>query len=62
MAQPSFDRRRVNGPEESFPPVFIPILPIESLLSNDKRRDGRALGELRPICVYNYQDTRTLSV
>jgi exosome complex component MTR3 len=53
MAQPSFDRRRVNGPEESFPPVFSTELPKETLLSNGKRKDGRALKDVRPICVWD---------
>jgi exosome complex component MTR3 len=52
MAQASFDRRRVNGPEESFPPVFEDEEQAEPLLSNGKRRDGRALGDLRPICTF----------
>lgn len=50
MAQLSFDRRRVNGPEESFPPVFIDEPQPDSLLKDGKRVDGRALGDVRPIC------------
>ncbi|PVG04535.1 ribosomal protein S5 domain 2-like protein [Serendipita vermifera] len=49
MAQASFDRRRVNGPEESFPPIFEDEEQPEPLLSNEKRRDGRAIRDLRPI-------------
>lgn len=51
MAQPAFDRRRVNGPEESFPPLFIEETPQEPLLNRGKRRDGRDLGQVRPICM-----------
>lgn len=51
MAQPSFDRRRVNGPEESFPPVFLDDSQPESLFIDGKRLDGRALNDVRPICV-----------
>ncbi|KAG8761172.1 hypothetical protein FRC14_006221 [Serendipita sp. 396] len=49
MAQQSFDRRRVNGPEESFPPIFADEEIRSSLLEDGKRRDGRSLDELRPI-------------
>jgi exosome complex component MTR3 len=51
MAQPGFDRRRVNGPEESFPPVFNTDQQKETLLLNGKRKDGRTLTEVRPICM-----------
>ncbi|CCA73082.1 hypothetical protein PIIN_07036 [Serendipita indica DSM 11827] len=49
MAAPAFDRRRVNGPEESFPPIFIDDERLEPLNSDNKRRDGRASEDLRPI-------------
>jgi len=46
----NFDRRRINGPEESFPPVFDDD--DESQLGQWKtgdRRSGRSSGDIRPI-------------
>ncbi len=47
MAQAGFDRRRINGPEESFPPVFDDD---DVLQSSSKPRQGRKPSEIRPIC------------
>ncbi|OSX65240.1 hypothetical protein POSPLADRAFT_1135955 [Postia placenta MAD-698-R-SB12] len=48
MAQNNFDRRRINGPEESFPPVFEGEDDIPDTLSG-KPRAGRNPGDIRPI-------------
>lgn len=51
MAQTGFDRRRVNGPEESFSPIFEDSeedVIIES--SETKARRGRSAKDIRPIC------------
>jgi hypothetical protein len=66
MAAPAFDRRRVNGPEVSFPPMYDDELPspaaagsssttaaaFESLADAARRyqRTTRAKDDLRPIC------------
>lgn len=63
MAAPAFDRRRVNGPEVSFPPVYDDELPtaasssktaaaFDSLADAARRyqRTTRAKDDLRPIC------------
>lgn len=47
MAQPAFDRRRINGPEESHPPVFIDEEPSQT--RSVKSRQGRASSDIRPI-------------
>ncbi|KIJ69361.1 hypothetical protein HYDPIDRAFT_80696 [Hydnomerulius pinastri MD-312] len=46
MAQSSFDRRRINGPEESFPPVFETEEEVATTWS--ARRD-RGATDIRPI-------------
>jgi len=48
MAQALFDRRRINGPEESISPVFVDD--IADSLSPGKPRKGRAPSDIRPIC------------
>jgi len=45
MAQSATDRRRINGPEESFSPVFDDEEDIKS-----KTQRSRAPGDIRPIC------------
>lgn len=66
MAAPAFDRRRVNGPDQSFPPVFDDELqPAAASMSASSskqafesleqaaagyRRTTRAEDDLRPIC------------
>ncbi|KAG0707714.1 3' exoribonuclease family, domain 1-domain-containing protein [Suillus ampliporus] len=45
MAQSGIDRRRINGPEESFPPLFDDDDDDIEL----KTRRGRAPGDIRPI-------------
>ncbi|KAF9053726.1 ribosomal protein S5 domain 2-like protein [Hymenopellis radicata] len=46
MAQAGFDRRRINGPEESFPPVFDDD---DDRRPSSKPRQGRKPSEIRPI-------------
>ena len=48
MAQSATDRRRINGPEESFPPVFND----EEDDIKSKTQRSRAPGDIRPICTY----------
>lgn len=52
MAQISFDRRRINGPEESFSPIYDDDgeESIENL-DNETRR-GRGPSDIRPICTH----------
>lgn len=56
MAQ-NFDRRRINGPEESFPPTCHSEeedpSPYASWTSG-KPRLGRTPGDIRPICAGVY--------
>jgi hypothetical protein len=52
MAQ-NFDRRRINGPEESYPPVFDDEDDASATYSGwvpGQPRRGREPAELRPIC------------
>ncbi|EKM55587.1 uncharacterized protein PHACADRAFT_161608 [Phanerochaete carnosa HHB-10118-sp] len=46
MAQSNFDRRRINGPEESFPPVFADE---ETPVKLGVPRNGRTAKDIRPI-------------
>ncbi|KAF9052660.1 hypothetical protein BJ165DRAFT_1441736 [Panaeolus papilionaceus] len=48
MAQASFDRRRINGPEESYPLIFDEDL--QQFASNEASRKGRQPSDIRPIC------------
>lgn len=48
MAQSAFDRRRINGPEESFPPVFADE--EQAFVKSGAPRNGRAAKDIRPIC------------
>lgn len=51
MAQNVFDRRRINGPEESFAPIFEDEDDGESLgWKLGKPRKGRLPTDIRPIC------------
>jgi exosome complex component MTR3 len=54
MAQ-NFDRRRINGPEDSLPPVYDDDdgddLPYAKWASGHPRI-GRAAEDIRPICAY----------
>ncbi|KAL4253188.1 RNase PH family protein [Abortiporus biennis] len=47
MAQTNFDRRRINGPEDSFTPIFIEE--EDSVWTPGKPRSGRGAGDIRPI-------------
>ncbi|KAI0725135.1 mRNA transport regulator 3 [Fomitopsis betulina] len=47
--QSNFDRRRINGPEESHPPVFDEEDEVESSWKPGQSRKGRATGDIRPI-------------
>ena len=49
MAQTGFDRRRINGPEESFPPVFE--LDEADMITAGPSRVGRGPLDIRPICM-----------
>ena len=51
MAAPFFDRRRVNGPEESFPPIFDDEADLHSVVATGKRPGDRGKKDLRQICV-----------
>jgi len=50
----SFDRRRINGPEESRPPVFDDDIE-QRVYSLKKTRKGRKPGDVRPICISSSQ-------
>jgi len=47
--QSNFDRRRINGPEESFTPVYDHEEEAESSWKPGQSRKGRAAGDIRPI-------------
>jgi exosome complex component MTR3 len=49
MAQSANDRRRINGPEESFPPVFDDDDDDDEDIKLKTQR-SRAPGDIRPIC------------
>ena len=50
MAQYVFDRRRNNGPEDSFPPVFDSDPWSMASESERKTRKDRTPLDIRPIC------------
>ena len=50
MAQSNFDRRRINGPEESFPPVFSDE--EEKAAEGIPKRVCRGTKDIRPICEF----------
>ena len=50
MAQSNFDRRRINGPEESFQPIFDPDEEDETGWKPGNPRIGRGARDIRPIC------------
>ena len=61
MASIGFDRRRVNGPEESHAPVFEEEEEEdESIETISEDRRGRAAGDIRPICASNIIHFTTL--
>jgi exosome complex component MTR3 len=45
-----FDRRRINGPEESFPPIFEDGDNDQDMVVDTKLRKGREAEDIRPIC------------
>lgn len=49
MAQVGFDRRRINGPEESFPPVYDDD---EMPQAKSKYERDRPKTAIRPICAF----------
>ncbi|KAM5531212.1 hypothetical protein V8D89_015130 [Ganoderma adspersum] len=49
MAQANFDRRRINGPDESFRPIFDSEEEEEARWKPGKPRQGRAARDIRPI-------------
>ena len=63
MAAPSFDRRRVNGPEESFPPMFDEEADLQPVVATGKRSGDRGKKDLRPICLLlDFAHRRTTSL
>lgn len=56
MAQSNFDRRRINGPEESFPPIYEDddVEPSSLSWRPGKPRQGRTPSDIRPICTVLY--------
>jgi hypothetical protein len=49
--QSNFDRRRINGPDESFPPTFEHEDGRGSIICKPGQpRQGRAARDIRPIC------------
>jgi hypothetical protein len=46
----NFDRRRINGPEESFSPVFVDDEEDEGKWRPGKPRQSRQAQDIRPIC------------
>jgi len=46
----NFDRRRINGPEESFSPVFVDDDEDEAKWRPGKPRQSRLPHDIRPIC------------
>ena len=53
-----FDRRRINGPEESFTPVYEEDEADQ--VTSGPSRVGRAPLDIRPICMSN--PTRTIEI
>lgn len=51
MAQANFDRRRINGPDESFRPIFDSDEEEETPWKPGSPRQGRAARDIRPICM-----------
>ncbi|KAI0331151.1 mRNA transport regulator 3 [Cubamyces sp. BRFM 1775] len=49
MAQSNFDRRRINGPDESYQPVFEADEELDSRWKPGSSRKGRAARDIRPI-------------
>ncbi|TBU50870.1 mRNA transport regulator 3 [Dichomitus squalens] len=49
MAQANFDRRRINGPDESFQPIFDSDEEDETRWKPGKPRKGRGARDIRPI-------------
>ncbi|KAH9856968.1 mRNA transport regulator 3 [Lenzites betulinus] len=49
MAQINFDRRRINGPEESYQPIFEAVDERETRRMAGDPRKGRAARDIRPI-------------
>lgn len=52
MAQSNFDRRRINGPEESVQPVFDLDEEEETRWKPGSARKGRGARDIRPICMH----------
>ena len=48
--QSSWERRRINGPEESFPPTYEEDEDTQGL--NLETRQGRGPSDIRPICMF----------
>lgn len=52
MAQISFDRRRINGPEESFSPIYEDDVEENTPNLDNETRRGRGPSDIRPICTH----------
>lgn len=52
MAQISFDRRRINGPEESFSPIYDDDVEENIQNLDNETRRGRGPSDIRPICTH----------
>ena len=50
MAQSGFDRRRINGPEESFSPLYDDEGETQDQWKVGRPRVGRGPANIRPIC------------
>ena len=51
MAQANFDRRRINGPDESYQPIFESEDEEETRWKPGSPRKGRGARNIRPICM-----------
>ncbi|OSC99067.1 mRNA transport regulator 3 [Trametes coccinea BRFM310] len=49
MAQSNFDRRRINGPDESYQPIFEADEDLETKWKPGSPRKGRTARDIRPI-------------
>lgn len=62
------DQKRINGPDLSVPYNLHSAdqwqgyeTRLQSILTEESRRDGRALNEMRKICKYNLKTFYTIS-
>ena len=62
MAQSNFDRRRINGPDESFQPVFVADDEEQTRWKVGNPRKGRGTRDIRPICMTHSFDASVVDV